>query len=688
MPNSRSWEFPNANIAEHLKFQFERAPIGARFFVKYARRGRPAVDKYARKSEWVSPLKDFLSRFAVCALSVAIVWVAAARPVVSRQSASEDKVKLFGESYHLHRLRDRVRLGSDIHQRLENSRHRKRIWEADCQQLKLDRPVEEWNDDELRQVFHPPSGVLFKKERRGLEAIARRLGDVDLKPANSNSGRGLDEILELAAAVENVRRSPIPKLDFFTTGFQVFDFLDNSIGGGDHEASNVGIAANQLDSDPPDSMFWTGSRSIKDQDLYLGFGREKVPNWSNHVWQYAGAKTSSGSNPGFEVRCGKWKAKLKLAETTSEPFTSRIFFALGYNSDACDHVEGLRVRYSRRLLREFNLREPVDLKISLIGPPLISCNLQQEFDPFGFIESAIMRDGSTLSSDELKARLLCDSDLPAPATNPGNYNREFEKEIDCLVLRPVNFQLKDDKEMSVGRWDYGELGHQDLRELRGAGLLAAWLGFFDCRFDNTSLRVCRSAEGDDRLVACFSDLGAGMGRSDWGFGWKSEDPNAFPWEFTKPAIHRGPGEMTTPFRVVRFHTIEDNAAFQEMTEADARWMARRIGRLSVDQIRAALIAAGWDASATELYLAKLISRRNRLMKDLNLETEFPLLRSDVSGRQFDYDPSTDGLPQVTVNGQPVRASAGDDVIRNGHLEPRFSSAEVANELRHAHADRR
>lgn len=560
----------------------------------------------------------------------------------------------------------------------------KRNWEADCQAMISKQPLVDLSEDDLRKIYHPPDGVLSKREKRGLEEIDRRLGE--LNRVDSDSGREFSEVRELAAALENDRRSPIPKLNFFTTGFQVFDFLDNSIGGGDHEASNITEDSGRLDTDPPDSMFWSGSRMIEDQNLYAGFGRDSVPDWSSYRWEYDEPKTSSGSNPGFEVRCGKWKAKVKLGETTSEPFTARIFFALGYNADACDHVEGLRVRYSRRLLREFNMREPVNLKISIVGPPIISCNLQREFNPFDYIESAIMRDGSSVSSDELKSHLLKDLDRPTPFADPANFNPDFEKELDCLVLKPVNFQLKNDSERSVGRWDYGELEHQDLRELRGAGLLAAWLGFFDCRFDNTSLRLCQTTDGEDRLVALFSDLGAGMGRSDWGFGWKSEDPNEFPWEFTKPAIHRGPGQMTTPFRVVRFHTIEDNAAFQEMTEADARWMARRIGRLSIAQIRGALIAAGLDASATTLYLAKLVSRRNRLMEDLELSTEFPPLESGVEGRDFEYDPQTNSLPQIMVNGKPIFARGGENVIHNGHLEPRLKQAEMQERFQKIRAD--
>jgi hypothetical protein len=47
--------------------------------------------------------------------------------------------------------------------------------------------------------------------------------------------------------------------------------------------------------------------------------------------------------------------------------------------------------------------------------------------------------------------------------------------------------------------------------------------------------------------------------------------------------------------------------------------------LRPSQITQALTASGYDAAAIHLYEQKLISRRNKMMTDLGLSTEFPPL---------------------------------------------------------------
>ena len=98
--------------------------------------------------------------------------------------------------------------------------------------------------------------------------------------------------------------------------------------------------------------------------------------------------------------------------------------------------------------------------------------------------------------------------------------------------------------------------------------------------------------------------------------------------------------MTTPFRVVNFHTVVDNEAFKAMTEEDARWMARRIGRLTREQIVGALQASGYDAVMVGKYADKLVHRRNRMIEDLGLEAEFPMLPMS--------DPSTQSTGEMVI----------------------------------------
>ena len=84
--------------------------------------------------------------------------------------------------------------------------------------------------------------------------------------------------------------------------------------------------------------------------------------------------------------------------------------------------------------------------------------------------------------------------------------------------------------------------------------------------------------------------------------------------------------MTTPFRVVNYQTLVPCPAFRAMTVDDARWMARLIGQLTETQLRDALEASGYTGDEARLYLDKLVHRRDRMIRDLKLDNEIPLLR--------------------------------------------------------------
>jgi len=615
-------------------------------------------------------------RFSVLILLVAtfpgpLAHDAAASPATpAGQPAGDARVVFGGQRYQLDRAADLRRLHTELAERVSHAGRLEAEWKFERDARLNGRALAERSPLELKRHFQRPEQVPWPREIRCLEQLAKRVERLPAESSTAGQRHRIAEIRELAAALQNTRRDPVPRIDMFTVPFLAIDFLDNSIGGGERESGNIvspgGAELSMID--PPDSLFWTGGRPIEQQELFTGFGRPTLPDWSATVWNYDGPKLSAGSTPGFEVRHGGTTAKLKFRETRSEPMTARLFHALGYYADPTDHVRGMRVRYDPRMIREFNLRRDVMMHFRLVGPPLVSLNLQRDFDLLDFVENAVLRDGTRLACAELRRRLL------PPGTNgkdaPPHYDRDFEARIDHLILAPVNLQVESPEWRSVGRWDYGQLGHDDLRELRAAGLLAAWLGWFDCRFDNTSLRVQSDGDGPAALRAGFSDLGGGLGRSDRGFAWSSEDPNAFPWDFTRAPVDRGPGRMRTPFRVVRFHTIASNPAFEAMTEADARWMARRIARLSHEQLTAALIASGHDAAETSLYLAKLIARRDKLLADLGLEHEHAPLGTPATVATLDYDPLRDGLPEVRVGDAIHRPPPGAQLIVNGELVAR------------------
>jgi hypothetical protein len=381
---------------------------------------------------------------------------------------------------------------------------------------------------------------------------------------------------------------------------------------------------------------------------------------------------------------GSRKIKVKFAETRSEPFASRIFDALGYHVQPTDYTPYLRIKYDRRLFLEFNSRAALKMKIGLFFVPIHTFNFQRSYDAFDFITHAVFDDGTSCTGNELRQRLLHN---PAARKHyhPEDFRAQVEGAIDHLVTVPANVQIKEDLTRSIGPWDFGGLGHEDLRELRGAGVLAAWLGWWDARFDNTRLRIVQASEGTE-LRHYFSDLGAGLGLSRGTYRHSSEEPNQFEWTFTRSSA---PRRIAFP----GYEPIEDTLAFKRITFDDSRWMARLIGQLTEEQIIHALVASGFDSAEVRLYSEKLISRRDQLILDTELEGEFKLLRSGAFDRRFNYVPAEDGAVSVRIaGGRTVHAPIGSTLVRDGRVvstnrSPAFSQ-KAAGVLRHPRAESR
>ncbi|HEY1490065.1 MAG TPA: hypothetical protein VGF90_03415, partial [Verrucomicrobiae bacterium] len=313
----------------------------------------------------------------------------------------------------------------------------------------------------------------------------RAIGQLANEALETNDARLRDAraagILELQAAIANTSRPLVPeKLGFFTSWIFFFKNLSGTIGRGEMVAANLDApAANGGDdgrSDPLPSTFWTRPKAIAEEDLYAGFGRDEFPHLENGICDYSAPKVSSGTHGGFDVEYNGERYKVKFGDLNSEPFTARIFYALGFHADPTDYAPEVKVRYNRRMLREFHLRKQLTMKITPLGVHVGNIQLQTHYDPFAFITTAVFKDGRKISGAELKQMLFTNPALEHPEDSPENFRTNVEAELDYLVMAPANVQARDGPTQSIGAWDFGELGHQNLRELRGAGLLAAWLG--------------------------------------------------------------------------------------------------------------------------------------------------------------------------------------------------------------------
>jgi hypothetical protein len=508
--------------------------------------------------------------------------------------------------------------------------------------------------------------------------------------ASRTAGARCEAVVELAEIADSLdldTRDPTPRrIDVFYAPFLFYDLMHNPVAKGETVAANLARHPPSADAslrDPAPSTFWSRPKNIASKNLYEAFG--PIVRLDDDICTYDEPKKSHGTTPGFKMKCGRREIKVKFGELANqkrdtEVALTRLFDAVGYNVEPNDYAPRVRLRYDRKLLLEFNSRKDLDITITLLGfIPVYKKIVQKPHDPFLYIRSAALKDGKVVSSDELARSLIRPEILARPereskkrpkGTDAGHYRDDaaaFEKKIDHLVLDEANLQDDDVGGKSIGPWSWDRLGHADKREVRGVALLFAWTNCFDVRWGNNRLK--RDGDGIKHVI---SDLGNGLGLAD-NFRVDAQGlENDFPWTFTEPPVLDRRGRERKPFRIVGYQPVFSNGAFERMTVDDARWMARLIAQLTENQMRQALIAAGYASAEVRMYTDKLVNRRDRMIHDLGLSNEIRPLRPGGVERVFDYDPAKDGPADAQLaDGKKLHPLESRDlVIRGGLVEPR------------------
>jgi hypothetical protein len=505
----------------------------------------------------------------------------------------------------------------------------------------------------------------------------------------------LVELAEIADSLDLATRNPTPRrIDIGYAPFLHFDLMHNPVGKGKTAASN--LARNPADPtnapesgsdqglrDPLPSTFWSRPSDIASQNLYEEFG--PIVRVDDEICAYDEPKTSYGTTPGFTMKCGARTIKVKFGESEdrkrdTEVALTRLFDALGYHVEPSDYAPRIRISYDRRLLLEFNSRKSLDITFTVFGfIPVFHRIVQTVHDPFRYIRSAVTKDGTVLSPEDLARSLIRPEILARSAraskksprgTSAEHYRQDaaaFEGTLDHLVMNEANVQMHEAGGHNIGPWSWDRLGHAEKREWRGVALLFAWTNCFDVRWDNNRLKL-----DDTGIRHVVSDLGNGLGRAD---NYKVDAQglvNDFPWTFTEAPVVDRRGRERKSFRIVSYQPIFGNDAFRDMTVDDARWMARLIAQLTESQIQQALVATGYTSAEVRLYSEKLVSRRDRMIRDLGLAKEISLLRPPGVERALDYDPRSDGPVEVrAADGTTLHPLESRDlVIRGGRVEPR------------------
>lgn len=313
---------------------------------------------------------------------------------------------------------------------------------------------------------------------------------------------------------------------------------------------------------------------------------------------------ANGANPGFRVTVpGRGRFLLKADEekhperaTGATAIATRLYHAAGYFT-GCDTV--IYIRPS--LLR---LKEGLTFTDNT--------GVMRAFDQARLDK---MLEAATRRGDRI--RLVASQWLPGRPLGPFKYSGTRKDDPNDII------------------------DHQDRRELRGQRLLAAWLGHFDSREQN-SMDTWMSENGDDpdaspghirHWIIDFNDCFG----SEWQWEGLTKRINFSyyfdggeiardfvtlglierPWDNVK----RSPdGEIFGYFESEQFEPEDwkpgyQNPAFLRMTERDGAWMARILSRITPDHVKALVAVGDYTEPRHRDYLTRvLIERRRKILE--------------------------------------------------------------------------
>jgi hypothetical protein len=282
-------------------------------------------------------------------------------------------------------------------------------------------------------------------------------------------------------------------------------------------------------------------------------------------------------------RCtGNYKLKFGV-ETHADPVANSLIAALGYNADLSRHLKNVKVYLGSSSFRELELEwtDYFDQQRTHIYIPLHSVLLPGE---------------------------------AGHSTDEGGEYVVFQEAV--AEYKPVSIER-------IGYWAFSEGLGISSREARALYLFNAWIGNADMKDqDNNKVQLHRDGQGRFRMYMTQQDLGHSFGVV------LPERAQAFPWEVIESNLFsrffgwiRGRTELN-------YLNLQQSGLESVSTFADIKWMARRIAQLRREQIAAAVELGKWPGGITQLYVEKLINRRNQIVEYFELEAEHGLLAVD------------------------------------------------------------
>jgi hypothetical protein len=206
---------------------------------------------------------------------------------------------------------------------------------------------------------------------------------------------------------------------------------------------------------------------------------------------------------------------------------------------------------------------------------------------------------------------------------PGDEGRGADEKGEYFVFQTAVAEDKPRQIDRVGQWTFSwGLGEQS-REARGLFVFNAWIANADMKDEENNKLVLRNfPNGERKMFLVQQDVGHS-------FGWiLPERPEAFTWDLIEQNSTSKLFGWINGSIEFNYVNLQDAGLEHTTTYADAKWMARRIAQLSRKQIEDAVSLGHWPGGIPQLYVEKLINRRNQLVGAFGLEAEYPLLPVD------------------------------------------------------------
>ena len=173
----------------------------------------------------------------------------------------------------------------------------------------------------------------------------------------------------------------------------------------------------------------------------------------------------------------------------------------------------------------------------------------------------------------------------------------------------VEFQPSGHGLQQLGAAPLSSTSARSQRALRGLAILTYWIHNKDAK-DANAKGLVDTPEGT--YLQYFHDMGASIGSLKY-----SGNPNL---------LKVGHGFARRRHKDVKFHSnmLYLPKAFHDATYADAMWMARKIMRLSREDILAAVAATRWPDFQQGVLASRLIARRNAIALAFDLGPAMPV----------------------------------------------------------------